>query len=178
MRWIAVLAATAAAAASAPLDAAATPSTGFHRVRALEPAATYVARKPVRAWCTKTYLGWDAYMHRVMGDSPVPNGLATAGADDLYVAPLECDNLLFATRTASVAAILPALAGPIETLTHEAIHLRGEADEAVTDCAAMRTMGAVAVRYFHVTRGAELKKLMTAAWAYHRSGRAVYTTIC
>jgi hypothetical protein len=63
-------------------------------------------------------------------------------------------------------------------LTHEAIHLRGETDDGVTDCAAMHEMAGVAARFFHAPAGKGLRALMAAAWSWHRKAPAEYTTVC
>jgi hypothetical protein len=71
-----------------------------------------------------------------------------------------------------------ALAAAIETLTHESIHARGEADEGKTDCAAMHEMPGVAVRFFGFKKRAALRGLMAAAWRYHGRADAIYRSVC
>ncbi len=157
-----------------------TPPT-FARAKALEPAASYVAGKPAQVWCTKTYASWNSFVRQVFGVSePGANGMALPGGAALYIAPDECNNLLFAVQAdpQDANAAVKALAGPIETLTHEAIHLRGESDEGITDCDAMHEMPGVAVRHFHITPGKHLRALMAAAWIYHRQSPAAYTAVC
>lgn len=87
-----------------------------------------------------------------------------------------CNPLLKALRRESIYQ--PALAAVIAILTHEAIHLRGERDEGVTECAAMHEMPRVAVVYFHVVPGRRLRALMAAAWVGYRDEAPAYRTVC
>lgn len=169
MRALLVVIAAFVAAATAQ---AGTP--GFTRDRSLEPAASFVAHKPVKVWCATTAAAW-----RVLAPSPAEHGAALPGGGEMFLDNQTCKPLETALHK-SGAIYQPTLAGMIEVLTHESIHLRGERDEGVTDCAAMHEMPDVAVRYFSVVPGAQLRRLMAAAWAWHRQGPATspYRAVC
>jgi hypothetical protein len=152
---------------------------GFHEAKSLEPAASFVARKPAIVWCANSDASWHAYASSRFGayDS---HGAATPSGQEIWLDAIVCDNL---TRLQRLVGPIPAkdetsIAGSIEVLTHESIHLRGERDEGVTDCAAMHEMPRVAVTFFRVTAGKRLRALMAAAWPWHRLSPPQYQTVC
>jgi hypothetical protein len=61
---------------------------------------------------------------------------------------------------------------------HESIHQRGVADEAATECEAMHEMPRVAVKFFHVKAGKQLRSLMALAWESHKATPDAYQAIC
>lgn len=149
---------------------------GFYRARVLEPAAGYVAGKPVEVWCAAATSGWRAFVTAKLGAGTLANGWTVAGTSSIYLSADVCPPLRGALR--GEPQYVPALAATIEAITHEAIHDRGELDEGVTDCDAMHEMPGVAVRFFHVKPGRPLRALMVAAWVYHREQPPEYLAVC
>lgn len=167
-----LLVVVAAALVAAPTAVAG----GFYEAKVLEPAASYVAKKPVKVWCAKTDAAWQAYLVATYGVVGTEHGSAPFGGAAIYLDTEECPPIRQALAGQSVYP--PTLAATIEILTHESIHARGERDEGVTDCAAMHEMPGVAVRFFHVRLGKQLRALMAAAWAYHRKAPSQYRMVC
>lgn len=169
MRLLVVL---AAALVAAPVAQAG----GFYEAKVLEPAASYVAKKPVKVWCATTAASWRVFLNSVGGEGREANGWAIVGGIALRLSPDACPSLRGAVG--GVPQFTPTLAATVEVLTHEAIHTRGVRDEGVTDCDAMHEMPGVAVRFFHITSGKQLRALMASAWAYHREAAPPYLTVC
>lgn len=149
---------------------------GFTRARTLEPAASFVARKPVTVWCAKSPASWRAYVNATNGPESQAHGLSVPGSSVMHLDPALCLPLLAQLKRQYVYP--PALPVVIHGLTHEAIHLRGETDEGVTDCDAMHEMPGVAVRFFHVTPGKKLRALMAGAWKGYHAAPTIYRTVC
>jgi hypothetical protein len=173
---ILLLTAVSAAFAGLPATAAQAPAS-FYEARALEPAAAYVAGKPVTVWCAVTESAWHAETRSrgLFGD---PYGFAKTGGSEFSLKPDLCA-ILARAASGSVSTIdLQSLAPSIQTLTHESIHLRGVRDEGETDCRAIHEMPRVAVRFFHVKPGRQLRALMAAAWAWHRAQPLTYQSVC
>src|SRR5437016_3879062 len=42
---------------------------GFHEGRTLEPAASYIARKPVKVWCANSAAAWQRFTHTGTNDT-------------------------------------------------------------------------------------------------------------
>jgi hypothetical protein len=148
--------------------AAPPPVSWFYEAKALEPAARYVARKPVQVFCAKTPGGWQSFT-KANFDQPgtSEHGFAEPGGNVMYVDADTCPPLL-AARTGQPGVHRALLAATLVTFTHEAVHLQGEVDEGVTACDAMQDVPGIAVRFFRVTPGAQLRGLMADAWAWHR----------
>lgn len=147
---------------------------GFYEAKVLEPAASFVARKPVRVWCASTDAAWVKYAAEYLPT----HGLTYPGSSvirlDWTICTIMREQLRYANQPDA------SLAPSVETLTHEAIHARGEADEGVTDCAAVHEMARVAVVYFGVKPGWRLRSLMAAAWAWRRGSGVspIFLTVC
>lgn len=148
---------------------------GFYEAVKLEPAATFVAGKPVTVSCAKTDAVWQAYVASFGGRADGV-GSAPVGGTDVHFAPAVCVNLLEWLRGRS--RFVPGFAASLQVFTHEAIHSRGERDEGVTDCAAMHEMPRVGVRFMHVKAGMQLRAVMASAWKYHRTHGPSYLTVC
>jgi hypothetical protein len=149
---------------------------GFTRGTTLEPAATYVAKAPVKVWCANSPRSWHAFMIRTYGSDNGSNGSAIPGVDEVFLPPKVCYPL---ELSATGLKFLPdELAPPIELLTHEAIHARGESNQGTTDCDAVHEMPGVAVRFFHVSPGEQLRDLMAEAWAWRDKSASMYRTVC
>lgn len=151
--------------AFAALAFAGSAGAALREARSLEPAASFVAKKPVMVWCSP------------LTSKTGEHGLATAGDTALFLDKPACDALLAGLAPRS-SVYLPTLASVIAILVHEAIHLRGETDEGVTECAAMHETPGVAVRFFHIKPGKQLRALMAGAWEGYRVEPAVYRSVC
>ena len=165
----------ASAAVAAPTAAPA--PAGFVEARALEPAASDVAGKPATVWCAVNESAWKAETRSrgLFGD---PYGFAKPDGSEFSLNPKICTVLTRAVSGAVGAVDYPSLAPGIQTLTHESIHLHGVHDEGQTDCEAIHEMPRIAVRYFHVKPGTQLRALMKAAWAWHRAQPPTYRSVC
>jgi hypothetical protein len=146
--------------------------SGFYEAHALERVASFIAGKPATIYCARTTAGWSAYTVPIYGDVNI-NGTTYPGSSETLLAPPVCANLAAPRRTAPYL-----LAASILTLTHEAIHQRGEADEGRTECAAMHEMPRVAVKFFGVAPGKMLRALMADAWRYHRLKAPAFRAVC
>lgn len=140
----------------------------FREATALEPAASYVAGKPVKVWCGVTRIG-DVYEGGYT-DSVGGNNIFLSPT--LYCAPLE--------KLLSHRFVMSRDAGPaVLALVHEGIHARGVADESVTDCAALKATAQVGILFFGLRgRRRYLRDMMAEAWAQHRARPAAYTRLC
>jgi hypothetical protein len=140
---------------------------GFREAPKLEPAASYVAGKPVSVYCGKL-----PSRGVVDGD-----GLAVIGGDRIYISSFGC--YLLEHRAADPGFDLnDAVAHYLLTLAHEAIHTTGEADESVTDCTALKYLPGMATRFFAFKRWSERHELMQLAWDNHRRKPDAYTRLC
>jgi hypothetical protein len=163
----------AAALVAAPTAAAA---DGFYEARVLEPAASYVAGKPIEVWCATSVSAWHSYEIATYGVVGSEHGSAPFGGSVIYLDTEECPPLR--QQLSAGGVYVPTLAATVEIITHESIHARGERNEGVTDCDAMHEMPGVAVRFFHVRAGKQLRALMAAAWTVHRAEPLQYLTVC
>lgn len=166
-----VVAGAAGSALGSPLANAQGGYSGFYEARVLEPAAAFVAGKPVKVWCAKSQAVWDSY-----AEGRVTHGLTTGGSSLTHLDVVTCFNAR--ARLLGGPIFNAGLAPAIELLTHEAIHMRGERDEGVTDCAAVHEMPGVAVRFFGLKSGKQLRDLMSAAWAWRARLAPEYRTVC
>jgi hypothetical protein len=174
MIGLAVVVAAAAIGSSAP----AMPD-GFYEAVKLEPAASYVATKPVQVRCTSDIGYWLIYAREATqrqafdpeGFADIPNGIA-------YLSPDVCTALL--RKLAHKSASIADMAIGLMTLTHEATHLgTGSRDEGLVECSAIHTLPAVAVRFFGYSyHHAPLRALMAWAWSAHRNLPPDYQTVC
>lgn len=150
---------------------------GFHEAPTLEPAASYVAGKPAHVYCADSFESWGASLKQTFGAGVYPTAYTWAGSDASYIGPgTDCPLPIAAAAGRKVDLTL--LAGKILQLVHESIHQRGETDEGKTECAAIHEMPAVAVRFFHVKAGKQLRTLMAAAWAAHRKTPPAFQAVC
>lgn len=162
--WLVAAATVALLGASA---ARADQPAGFYESLRLEPAASFVAGKPVKVWCANSQADWVQY-----GGRDESFGLAIPGGNIVNLAPVVC-------RYLRAKIITPnGLGASLLVLTHESIHARGETDEGVTDCAAVHEMPRVAVKFFKVRPGKQLRAVMANAWNYRDREVEQYRTIC
>jgi hypothetical protein len=157
-----VLVSATSASASAP--------AGFNEAVKLEPAASFVAAKPVTVYCANSEYTWEQY-----GGTSTEHGLATPGSSEIKIDPDGCRYL----RTAlNMHKIPDGFGAALLVLVHESIHARGETDEGITDCDAVREMPRVAVKFFGVKAGKQLRAVMANAWRYRGGESAAYRTVC
>lgn len=160
--------------ATALASPAAAAPDGFYASPRLAPAASFVAGKPVKVWCAKTEDVWRETMDANGGGEA--NGLAVVGSDEMRLSPVICLSLQMKLggRIVPLNSFAPSLLG----LVHEAIHDRGSFDEGKTDCAAVHEMPRVAVKFFKVKPGKQLRAVMAAAWTYRDRLTPPYRTVC
>lgn len=147
----------------------------------LEPAASWVAGKPVAVMCGQDASGWRSLQEEFLrhDDGTVDQALGFAGAGSavIYLSPQTCLSLEGHDR--GIEAPFARFSTSLRVLTHEAIHARGETDEGVTDCLALRQMAAVGIKFFGFkSRSAALRSLMAEAVRFHRLDSARYRTVC
>lgn len=146
--------------------AAATPA-GFYKSVVLAPAASFVAGKPITVYCANSAYDWQQY-----GATTHEFGLAVPGSSEIKLAPDVC-------RYLRATIVNPnGFGSSLLVLVHESIHARGEKDEGVTDCAAVHEMPRVAVKFFRVKAGKQLRDVMANAWNYRGRETAPYRTVC
>lgn len=152
------------------------PPAGFYEAKVLEPAASYVAGKPAIVYCAATAGAWATFLVETGRAGQDANGSAVVGSSEAKLSYAACSYL----RVAARFPLPPSLgfAASVLTLTHESIHLRGERDEGVTDCAAVHEMPRVAVKFFRVKAGRQLRTLMAQAWAARAEEAAPYRSVC
>lgn len=151
-------------------------AAGFYEAKRLEPAASFIARKPVTVWCANNPAAWSAWLAANNDLALDVIGATYPGTSETHFSPILCANLVLQLTDGGEG--YTALAPSIKTLTHESILMRGETDEGTTDCDAMHEMPGVAVRFFKVKAGKQLRTLMAAAWAWHEKEPLVYRTVC
>lgn len=169
MRYVAVVLVVLALVPSAS-------AAGFYEAKRLEPAAAFVARKPVTVWCANNTAAWSSWLAANNDSTADVNGATYPGTAETHLGPTVCSNL--ALQLSQGGEAYPSLGPSINTLTHESIHMRGETDEGITACDAMHEMPGVAVRFFNVKAGKQLRGLMAATWAWHQKDPSIYRTVC
>ena len=157
--------------------AALTLPSGFYEAKALEPAASYVAGKPAHIYCALTAPSWNDYS-QATGAADGANALTpTVGGAESMIRGDVCADLRAQLAHPGKASTF-GFASALLILVHESIHQRGSADEGQTECAAIHEMPRVAVRFFHVKAGKQLRAVMALAWQSHRMKPAVYQSVC
>lgn len=156
--------------------ASGSPPAGFYESVKLEPAAAFVARKPVTVWCAKTASSWHAFLIARQGRDDGAPGATMPGASETFLGSEVCFPLKLDLSGTAVRYL--ALGPSVETLTHESIHARGESNEGVTDCDAVHEMPRVAVLFFHVKAGKQLRALMAAVWTWRALAGPTYRSVC
>lgn len=150
--------------------------SGFYEAKALEPAASFVAGKPAVVYCAESNRTWNEFL-TVTGDAGrAAAGSTVPGSGDEKLYPLACRTLLDHLESRRQSPAFLALS--ILTLVHEAFHMRGEWNEGQTDCDAFHAMPRIAVEFFHVRPGAELRELMVQASDWRGREPLWYRTYC
>lgn len=166
MKVFVVIAVVVLALAAVAVAGAAAPS-GFTVAARLAPAASFVAGKPIAVYCAATEAAWEQY-----GGTSQEFGLAVPGSSEIKLSPGVC-------RYLRAKIVNPnGFGASLLVLVHESIHARGESDEGVTDCAAVHEMPRVAVKFFYVKAGKQLRAVMANAWNYRNREGDPYRTIC
>lgn len=148
----------------------------FHEAKRLEPAASYVAGKPVKVYCARTDLDLREYTQQLYGGkwfndtglALIPDGIALLGQS-------VCDPLLSELRIGKYNA---DFAEAIDALVHEAVHLRGVTDEGQTECTAVHNVPRVAVKFFRIKPGKQLRALMSDVWGAYSGKPLAYQSVC
>jgi hypothetical protein len=167
MKLFVIVAAAIALAGAAVAHADTQVPAGFYNSIRLAPAAAFVAGKAVTVECAKTAADWQQQGGRV--DS---YGLTFPGTNVVKLAPDVC-------RFLRARVVNPdGFGASLLVLVHEAIHARGSVDEGVTDCAAVHEMPRVAVKFFGVKAGKQLRAIMANAWNFRDRSPAQYRTVC
>lgn len=175
VKSFAVVAVVAFVLVSATTAGAAAPA-GFSSSPRLAPAASFVAGKPVAVYCANTEYDWKQFLETTGRTGSDANGSAVPGSSEVKLSPSLCTNLRLQLAGKTVRNV--ALGPSILALVHESIHDRGEANEGATDCAAVHEMARVAVKFFHVKAGKQLRAVMAATWTYRAGESAPYRTVC
>ncbi|MCR4340517.1 MAG: hypothetical protein NUW01_11620, partial [Gemmatimonadaceae bacterium] len=159
----------AGSAASAP--------DGFRESVRLTPIAAEIAGKPVLVRCAQTFDAWAAQVAATGGGNPYQIGGYTLVADgETHLSPWTCQHIEGWLRGKNVPS-LARFASSVLLLVHETVHLRGELDESVADCTALRELPGVLTRRFGIKRAVTRRAIMAAAWVRHRA-QAEYRVLC
>lgn len=141
---------------------------GFSATPSLNPWESAIAQKPAQVFCWHTAI-------TAQGQQDAAGYTDSVGGTQTYLAPWICNALLkmqnhrkVDTQTASVAFFV---------FTHEAFHLRGVADESVTDCDALHAMPGYLHSLLHYTH-AQIHTAMGWAWNAHWDEPALYKKDC
>src|SRR5262245_58604727 len=94
-------------------------AAGAREAPALEPAASWVAGKPVRVYCDQSLA------------LTTETGMAVVGGSDVRLAPIVCADLRATLAGRWTAAVGPSAS--LLTLAHEAEHAQGHALEGETE---------------------------------------------
>ncbi|MFS0885086.1 hypothetical protein [Aeromicrobium sp. 179-A 4D2 NHS] len=103
-------------------------------------AASKVAGRDVHVHCKQEYLGQFATGNRT-GYVPYSPTDPFGTGQDVFLRQSVCDSLSSAMSDWDSS---PEVAAAVQVLTHEAMHVKGEKNEATAECSAMQYMGAVA----------------------------------
>jgi hypothetical protein len=171
VKLTAVIAAALVLAAAA---AAATAPQGFYEAKRLEPAASFVADKPSRIYCSQTFGDWQQYAKA--NGTPSANGLTEIGGGQSELPSTVCAPLIDKLTRQPVSVY--DFAASLLILVHESLHQRGSTDEGQTECDALHLMPRVAVKFFRVKAGKQLRAVMAQAWVAHRDTPAAYRSVC
>lgn len=149
---------------------------GFREATSLEPAASFVAGKPVAVYCAASAPAFADAVIALNAPLAELGAFASVGGESAYLAPRACGPLtaVLHRRPAEPFDVADAMLA----LVHEATHLRGSADESETDCAALRLLPAVASRFFGFKTWRSRHDLMADAWNAHNAKPRAYTTAC
>jgi len=152
---------------------------GFVSRPALATRAAYIAGKPVTVYCPTSQAAWDAFLTAHNDTAMVDvNGLTlTVGSSETYLSPDVCATLL--GRINGKAVILDALGASVDVIAHESIHMRGESDEGVTECDAIRSVPDFLVKRWGFRKGSPAyRQTLYGARSFHARLPSQYRTTC
>jgi hypothetical protein len=154
--------------------------SGFTVEPVISARAAYVAQKPVNVYCATTTSAWQDFLvaENEPADSLDAHGLTTTvGGTDAYIDAEGCATLHRRLRGLTVS--LPILGAVLDVVTHEAIHMRGTADEGQTECASIQALSAFVVHSWGFKKNSPaFRQVMNGAWSYHRRLAPQYRTVC
>lgn len=173
MRWFLAVSAALVLVGTAAADVA---PAGFKESPRLEAAASFVAGKPVTAWCASTTGAFAAAAASATGNPATAGFVQAVGAAQAFFPPRVCATIVAYLNKRKVEEY--DLAAWLLTLAHEATHLRGVSDESETDCAALHVMPTMIRRFFEPRPGYTVHDLMAYAWDVHNREPPTYTRLC
>lgn len=137
---------------------------GFREAPQFEPAASFVAAKPVHVYCALTA----AVINATVGAnaSDVQGATPVIGGNVIYLSPLTCA-FLNAWRNGKKPKNLYGVAGSLQTLAHESEHAKGIPDETDADCASLKWMVPMTRKFFPLRKRITMHNLMAIAWEMH-----------
>lgn len=153
---------------------------GFTENPVLDARAAYIAGKPVQVLCATNDSSWQTFLQE--NSIRPPDGIANGytpviGGSIIYLAPETCSPIL--VRLARRTPNLETLGATLDTLVHESIHARGNADEGQTECAAIRALPTYLVAEWGFKKNSTAwRRMMQGAANYHRRLPAQYHTVC
>lgn len=156
MKLLAVIVAALALAGAAQAE----PPEGFRESPALSVRAAKIAAVDgVVVYCATTVDDWRRRVAETGRRTQTALGMARIAEGEMLLAPVICSRLHRRLDGRPVGTLHLAVA--IYVVTHEAMHLRGEADERTADCLALRRL-AFAARTFGVMSGTRIRALRRA----------------
>lgn len=155
------------------LSTAGTASGGNIATPLMTQVATWAAMKPVSVWCESDPEAWTAFVAERRGPADA-SGYADIPGGRAHIAPKWCHILRSQTlrreRYLGVAVMV---------LLHESWHLRGERDEAITECAARVLLYAALHNFYGVGWfSPQMRSLTETALAVSLSAPAHYQHGC
>lgn len=165
---------------AAVLIALAIVPSGFTTEPTISARAAWVAQKPVTIYCASTRQAWRDFLvaENEPPDSLDAHGLTTTvGGSDAYIDADGCTTLR--ARIKGRVVSLTVLGAVLDVVAHEAIHMRGTADEGQTECAAINVLPAfVAAKWGFKKNSPAYRQVMAGARSYHSRLAPQYRTVC
>lgn len=156
-------------AATARADSAV--PAGFTLNPTLSKPAAFVAGKPVTVYCAPSAAAIDLTVsssaQNVQGVTPV------VGGNVIYLSPLTC-SFANAWLAGKKPKNLYGVAVALQTIAHEAEHTAGISDETDADCASLKAMPAMVLKFFPLRGRETLHRMMADAWTAHGTKSAVF----
>lgn len=149
------------------------------RAPTLERPATIAAGKRVRVYCDRRSRHW-SLVSQIFGVTNTPlsylGGLAAVGRAEMVLAPRICFTLFRARPHLHESTRV--VADGLLALGHEAMHLRGIANERAADCGALRVLPKLATYFGYRPHSEALRQLIQAAAKAHRYAPPPYPGPC
>lgn len=144
---------------------------GFKANPRLSAPASFVAGKPVTAYCAPTAAAMNATVSPTAVD--VQGATPIIGGNVIYLSPLTCA-YLDAWLNGKKPSNLYGVGGSMETLAHESELARGITDETAATCAGLKAMPTMVTKFFAPKKRTTLHVLMGFATAYWNAQSDVY----